>query len=67
MSGVTSSSTVGSANSAVGNPPARPPPQHTRAPWASAPAMCRSNLAAVGSLFSGPMVVAGSNGSPSLM
>ncbi len=27
--------------------------------------MCRSNLAAVASLFSGPIVVAGSNGSPS--
>src|SRR5499427_434979 len=64
---VTPSSTVGSANSAVRNPAARPPPQHTLAPSASAPATCRSNLAAVGSLFSGPMVVAGSNGSPSLI
>src|SRR5215469_2630780 len=66
MSGVTPSSTVGSAYSAVGKPAARLPPLHTRAPWATASAMCASNLAAVGSLFSGPMVVAGSNGSPSL-
>src|SRR5215467_8511148 len=67
MSGVTPSSTVGSAYSDVGKPAARLPPLHTRAPWATASAMCASNLAAVGSLFSGPMVVAGSNGSPSLI
>src|SRR5215469_5860952 len=67
IAGVTPSSTVGSANSAVRNPAARPPPQHNPAPSASAPATCRSNLAAVGSLFSGPMVVAGSSGSPSLI
>src|SRR6516164_6678871 len=67
IAGVTLSSTVASANSAVRNPAARPPPQHTLAPSASAPATCRSNLAAVGSLLSGPMVVAGSTGSPSLI
>src|SRR5580692_557582 len=65
MPGVTPSSTVGSAYSWVGKPAARRPPQQIRAPPATAPAMCRSNLAAVASLFSGPIVVRGSNGSPS--
>ena len=66
MPGVTRSSTVGSAYRPVGKPAARRPPQQIRAPSATAPATCRSNLAAVASLFSGPIVVCGSNGSPSL-
>src|SRR5215831_4528148 len=66
MPGVTPSSTVGSAYSRVGYPSARRPPQQIRAPPATASATCRSNLAAVASLFSGPIVVSGSNGSPSL-
>ena len=67
MPRVTPSSTVGSANS-VGREARRPAPAAAdpRPLAATASAMCRSNLAAVASLFSGPMVVAGSNGSPSL-
>ncbi len=65
MSARTPSSTVGSAYRPVGKPAARRPPQHSLAPRATASATCRPNLAAVGSLFSGPMVVSGSNGSPS--
>ena len=65
MSRVTPSSTVGSAYSVVGKPAARRPPQHSFAPRPTASATCRPNLAAVASLFSGPIVVRGSNGSPS--
>src|SRR5215469_2426976 len=63
--GVTRSSTVGSANRSVAKPGARRPPEQTRAPPPTASAMCRSNLAAVAPLLSGPIVVSGSNGSPS--
>ena len=50
---------------AVGNPSALPPPVTTRAPARTASPTCSSVFAATPSLLSGPMVVAGSKGSPS--
>ncbi len=65
MSSVTPSRTVGSKNRSLPCWGARRPPVTRDAPRPSASVTCRSVLAAVGSLFSGPMVVASSNGSPS--
>ena len=49
----------------VANPSARAPPLTTLAPRVTASPTCSSILAATGSLLTGPIVVASSNGSPS--
>src|SRR5215207_6351129 len=61
----TSFRTVGCQYSSVGKPSARLPPVTTVAPRSTASATCASILAAPGSLFTGPIVVASSSGSPS--
>ena len=58
-------STVGCQYSEVGKPLAREPPVTTLAPRSTASPTCSSIFAATGSLLTGPIVVASSNGSPS--